>query len=79
MNRKITVYLKIPLRFNLRKGNHSTTERFRRVYGDVSFEIMAKVFNLGTTNCANYYYIHHFQWMFTIYNKCAEVRVLISN
>ena len=40
---------------------------FRRAYGEVPLETMAKIFNLGTTNCANYYYGRH-QYIGGYYN-----------
>ena len=63
MNRKIIVHSENSVRFTpAAKEITQKLNEFRRAYGDVSFEIMAKVFNLGTTNCANYYYgRHHFQ------------------
>ena len=46
---------------------------FRRVYGDVPFAIMGKVFNLEPTNCARYYYgIHHFQGRCTTYTQVRK-------
>ena len=63
MFRKITVHSENSVRFTpAAKEITQQLNEFRRVYGDVSFEIMAKVFNLQTTNCARYYYgTHHFQ------------------
>ena len=63
MQRKITVHSENSIRFTpAAKEITQKLNEFRRAYGDVSFEIMAKVFNLQTTNCANYYYgRHHFQ------------------
>ena len=60
MNRKITVHSENSIRFTSEaKKITQQLNDFRRVHGDVSFEIMAKVFNLQTTNCANYYYGRH--------------------
>ena len=63
MNRKIIVHSENSVSFTpAAKEITQKLNEFRRAYGDVSFEIMAKVFNLQTTNCARYYYgIHHFQ------------------
>ena len=63
MLRKITTHPENSVRFTpAAKEITQKLNEFRRVYGDVPFEIMAKVFNLQTTNCARYYYgIHHFQ------------------
>ena len=60
MRRKITVHSENSIRFTPKaKKITQQLNEFRRVHGDVSFEIMAKVFNLRTTNCANYYYGRH--------------------
>ena len=63
MNRTVKVDPENSIRFTPRaKEITQKLNNFRRAYGDVPFEIMAKVFNLNTTNCARYYYgIHHFQ------------------
>ena len=63
MLRKIQVDPENSIRFTSRaKEITQQLNDFRRAYGDVPFEIMAKVFNLNTTNCARYYYgKHHFQ------------------
>ncbi len=62
MNRKIEVHEANSIRFTpAAKEITQQLNEYRRANGDVSFEIMAKVFNLHTTNCARYYYgIHHF-------------------
>ena len=63
MNRKITVHSSKSINFT--PAAQEITQKlndFRRQYGDVSFETMAKIFGLYPTNCARYYYgIHHFQ------------------
>ena len=63
MLRKITVHSEKSIKFTPEaKKITQQLNNFRRAYSDVPFEIMAKVFNLNTTNCARYYYgIHHFQ------------------
>ena len=63
MNRTVKVDPENSIRFTpAAKEITQKLNNFRRAYGDVPFEIMAKVFNLNTTNCARYYYgIHHFQ------------------
>ena len=63
MLRKIQVDPEDSIRFTPRaKEITQKLNDFRRAYGEVSLEIMAKVFNLHTTNCARYYYgIHHYQ------------------
>jgi len=63
MNRTVKVDPENSIRFTPEaKKITQKLNDFRRAYGDVPFEIMAKVFNLNTTNCARYYYgIHHFQ------------------
>ena len=56
MNRKITVHSENSIRFTPKaKEITQKLNEFRRAYGEVPLEIMAKIFNLGTTNCAYYY------------------------
>ena len=71
MIRKVEVDPENSIRFTpAAKEITQKLNEFRRAYGDVSFEIMAKVFNLQTTNCARYYYgIHHFQGGCTSYTQ----------
>ena len=60
MNRTVKVDPENSVRFTpAAKEITQKLNEFRRLHGDVSFEIMAKVFNLRTTNCANYYYGRH--------------------
>ena len=60
MNRKITVHSENSIRFTpAAKEITQKLNEFRRAYGEVPLETMAKIFNLGTTNCANYYYGRH--------------------
>ena len=63
MLRTVKVHPENSIRFTSKaKEITQQLNNFRRAYGDVPFEIMAKVFNLNLTNCARYYYgIHHFQ------------------
>ena len=63
MNRTVKVDPENSVRFTpAAKEITQKLNEFRRVYGDVPFAIMGRVFNLEPTNCARYYYgIHHFQ------------------
>jgi len=76
MFRKVTVHPSNSIRFTPRaKEITQQLNEFRRAYGDVPFEIMAKVFNLNLTNCARYYYgIHHFQGGYASRTSYTQMR-----
>ena len=62
MQRTITVHSENSIRFTS-KAKKITQElnEYRRANGEVSLKEMARIFNLGETNCARYYYgSHHF-------------------
>ena len=57
MLRKITVHSENSIRFTPKaKEITQQLNEYRRANGDVSFKTMAKIFGLGETNCARYYY-----------------------
>ena len=62
MIRKLTVHPSNSIRFtsNCKKITQKLNE-YRRANGEVSLKEMARIFGLGETNCACYYYgKHHF-------------------
>ena len=62
MQRKITVHPSKSINFT--PAAQEITQQlneYRRANGDVTFKEMARIFGLGETNCARYYYgSHHF-------------------
>ena len=61
MLRKITVHPENSIRFTPRaKVITQRLNDYRRANGDVTFKEMARIFNLGETSCANYYYGRHY-------------------
>ena len=61
MLRKITVHSENSIRFTPKaKEITQQLNEYRRANGDVTFKEMARIFNLGETSCANYYYGRHY-------------------
>ena len=61
MLRKITTHPENSIRFTLHaKKITQELNEYRRANGDVTFKEMARIFNLGETSCANYYYGRHY-------------------
>ena len=62
MIRKLTVHPNNSIRFTpAAKKITQQLNEYRRANGDVTFKEMARIFGLGETNCARYYYgSHHF-------------------
>ena len=60
MQRTITTHPENSIRFtsNCKKITQQLNE-YRRANGEVSLKEMARIFNLGETNCSNYYYGRH--------------------
>ena len=60
MLRKITVHSENSIRFTpAAKKITQELNEYRRANGEVSLKEMAKIFGLGESNCANYYYGKH--------------------